>query len=200
MLGISQKISMRSAMGILLFAGSVQFIISILIAEGIVLNYSSAVHYVSTLGVGSTAFIFNFSVLILGLCIILCSYFLKKEYQESISSLLLLLSGICTTGVALFPENSRPFHGIFTGFTFLFAALFLVSVIKIEQSPIPMFISIGGIILLISLFIFFPYLGLEVDSTEKFLGLMKGTLERFIIYLTISCFLVFAGYFGREFK
>jgi len=198
MLAISQKVCMRGAIGLLLFVGPVQFIISILIAERIALNYSSTVHYVSTLGVGSTAFIFNLSVLILGLCIILCSYVLKREYQEFISTLLLLLTGICTTGVGLFPENSRPFHGIFTGFTFLFAALFLISVIKIERSPIPIFISIGGLIILISLVIFFPYLGLEVDSTEKFLGLMKGTLERFIIYSTVSCFLVFAGYFGRK--
>ncbi|WP_455140403.1 DUF998 domain-containing protein [Candidatus Hodarchaeum mangrovi] len=198
MFAISQKINLRGTIGLLLFVGSVQFILSILIAEGIALNYSSAVHYVSTLGVGNTALIFNSSVLILGLCVILCSYILQREYQESLSTLLLLLTGICTAGVGLFPENSRPFHGIFTAFTFVFAALFLISVIKIERSPIPIFISIGGLILLILLFIFFPYLGLEVDSTVKFLGLMKGTLERFIIYLTVSCFLVFGGYFGKK--
>ena len=192
------KLSNRDIIGFLLFIGPVQFILSVLIAEGTANNYNSAKDYVSSLGVGITAPIFNLSVMILGLSMMVCTYFFQSEYGELIPSILLLLSGFCAFGVGLFPENVPPFHGIFTGFVFLFAAVFLISVIKIEQSPTMTLVTILGIVTLVAMLIFFPYLGLEMESEVKFLGFMKGSLERFIIYLTLASFLVLGGYLSRR--
>ncbi len=56
---------------------------------------------------------------------------------------------------------------------------------------------LGGAILIAS-FLFLPYLGLEVEDPQTFLGFMKGTLERFIIYPTLTGFLILSGYLSRK--
>jgi hypothetical protein len=43
-----------------------------------------------------------------------------------------------------------------------------------------------------------PYLGLDVQDPQEFLGFMKGTLERFIIYPTLVGFLILVGYLSRN--
>jgi hypothetical membrane protein len=100
--------------------------------------------------------------------------------------------------VGLFPEGSRPYHGIFTGFVFIFSALFLISSVQIERSPILVLLAIFGIIILIFSFIFLPYLGLDVESNATFFGFMKGSMERFIIYSNLCCYFVLGGYFSTK--
>jgi hypothetical membrane protein len=191
------KIQSRDLIGFLFYVGSLQFFLAVLIGEGMTSNYNSALHYVSSLGVGSTAFLFSFSVFILGLCLVISTYFLHKEYNQSLPTILLLLAGLSAIGVGIFPENVRPFHGIFTGLVFIFGALFLISSFKLNPTSFTYFISGLGVVILIFLFIFFPYLGLEVDSSTKFLGFFKGTLERFIIYSTLLSYLLLGGYLSR---
>ena len=128
------QITKKESMGFLLIIGVSQFIFSILIAEGLAENYDSQLHYVSTLGASTVSFVFNISVIILGLCLLLSSYLLHKNYQKRLSTSLMILTGICALGVGIFPENSRPFHGIFTGFVFIFAALLLISLFQLEKS------------------------------------------------------------------
>ena len=197
-MNFSNKFGNREALGFLLFFGPLQFIITVLIAEGIADSYNSSLYYVSSLGVGTTAFLFNTTVLILGLCVLLGAYFFYKEYAVRVPTLFLLLTAICAIGVGIFPEDSPPFHGIFTGFVFLFAAIFLVSSVKIEQSFTLVTLSILGGAILIASFLFLPYLGLEVEDPQTFLGFMKGTLERFIIYPTLTGFLILSGYLSRK--
>lgn len=184
--------------GFLMLIGSLQFIMSILIGSDLAINYNSELNYVSTLGAGSTAFLFSFSVFILGISLLACSYFLQKVYREKIPTILLVLTGISACGVGLFPYTVRPFHGIFTGLVFIFASIFLVSVIKISRSPFLILISCIGALTLITTLVFFPYLGLEVENNTRFLGLLKGTLERIVIYLNITPFICLGGYLGRS--
>ncbi|MHA1954868.1 MAG: hypothetical protein ACW96U_13080, partial [Candidatus Heimdallarchaeaceae archaeon] len=70
----SHIVGSREALGFFLLVGPLQFILSVLIAEGMAESYDSSLHYVSSLGVGSTAFLFNNSVLILGICILVATY------------------------------------------------------------------------------------------------------------------------------
>ncbi len=194
----SNRIGNREALGFFLFIGPLQFILSVLIAEGMAESYDSGLHYVSSLGVGATANLFNTSVLILGICILLGTYFFHLEYPERIPTVFLLLTALSAVGVGVFPEDAPPFHGIFTGFVFLFAAIFLISIIKVNRSlPLISLSILGGVILIASL-LFLPYLGLDVEDPTKFLGFMKGTLERFIIYPTLSGFLILSGYLSRS--
>ena len=103
-MNFSNKLGNREALGFLLFFGPLQFIITVLIAEGITDSYNSSLYYVSSLGVGTTAFLFNTTVLILGLCVLLGTYFFYKEYAVRVPTLFLLLTAICAIGVGIFPE------------------------------------------------------------------------------------------------
>lgn len=188
----------KDLLGFLLILGPLQFILLILVAQGIAVNYDSALYYVSSLGTGSTSLIFNSAVFILGIFVITSAYLFQKEYHKKISTILLILTGICAIGVGLFPEGARPFHGIFTGFVFTFSAIFLISLVQIERSPILIMLSLFGIAILIASFIFLPYLGLDVESSEKFFGFMKGSMERFIIYSNLCCYFVLGGYFSTK--
>jgi hypothetical membrane protein len=197
MVSMINKVQQRDLIGSLFYFGILQFVLAVLIGEGTAINYNSAIHYMSTLGTGSTAFLFSASVALLGLCMVFCSYFLQREYGKFVPTSLLLLTGICAIGVGVFPESVRPLHGIFTGFVFLFAALFLLSSFKLDQSPLFYLLSVLGGVLLFLLFLLFPYLGLEVESSVQFLGFFKGTLERFIIYLTLLSYLLLGGLLSR---
>ena len=74
---ISENSGMKIS-GLVLFAGVAQFFIFVLIAEAIYPNYSVANNYISDLGVGSTAYIFNTSIILLGIAIIISGIFLEK--------------------------------------------------------------------------------------------------------------------------
>lgn len=192
------NVSRNNLIGIVSFITMMQFIIVILIGDSTVEGYHSGLYFVSSFGTGSHAIFFNISVIILGIGVLINTYLIHKEYAQLIPTVLLLLTGICALGVGFFPENARPFHGIFTGFLFIFAALFLISSIKLEQSFFMLIISLAGLTIFISSFIFLPYLGLEVESDLRYLGLLKGTLERFIIYSSIFSFILFGGYISRD--
>ncbi|MHA2137694.1 MAG: DUF998 domain-containing protein [Candidatus Hodarchaeales archaeon] len=194
----SNQVGNREALGFFLFIGPLQFILSVLIGEGMAESYNSSLHYVSSLGVGSTAVLFNTSVLLLGICLLVSTYFFYLEYSERITTVFLLLTALSAIGVGVFPEDTPPFHGIFTGFVFLFAAIFLISVIRVNRSFPLVSLSIMGSVILIASLLFLPYLGLEVEDPQRFLGFMKGTLERFIIYPTVAGFLILSGYLSRS--
>ena len=192
------KITNRDFLGFLFFFGPFEFFLAIIIGAGITPGYHTGVYYVSSLGVGETALLFNASVIILGVCMVLASYFVQQEYKKSLFSILIFLSGLSALGVGFFPEDARPFHGIMTALVFLFGALFLLTSITVEKTPILYITSILGSFTLIASFVFLPFLGLEVESTTEFMGFMKGTLERFIIYPMLIGVILLAGYLSKE--
>ena len=67
----------------MLFIGSVQFIIAMLIAEAIYPGYNVSRNYISDLGVGPAAGIFNSSVSLLGLTGILAAYFVQLRVSKT---------------------------------------------------------------------------------------------------------------------
>jgi len=85
-------------------------------------------------------------------------------------------------GVGVFPENSRPMHEYITGFAFIFALILPIISFKALEPPFSYISTILGLITLVMLIIFFPYLGLPAESNVMILGLAKGTMERLVIY------------------
>jgi len=51
-----------------------------------------------------------------------------------------------------------------------------------------------GLMALVSAVVFFPYLGLTFGSTETFLGITKGSLERWAIYPILIWIICFGSY------
>ena len=176
-----KKITKRNA-GIILFVGCIQWLMMIIILESYQPNYNSALHYVSTLGVGTTSIIYNISIILFGLSVVICSTILYYSHEMKLFTLFLFLSGVFVIGVGLFPENVRPIHGYVTPLAFIFGTATAMISYKVLNPPLSYISLIIGLIVLVVLIVFFPYFGLPAESTTSFLGLEKGTMERIVIY------------------
>jgi hypothetical membrane protein len=97
----------------------------------------------------------------------------------------LLITGIGAIGVGLFPTDIQPTHGIFQSLALIFGAIAAVVSFRKQSIPQSIFSLILGLLSLISVVVFFPYLGLGANDMSSFLGLGKGILERIVIYSLI---------------
>ncbi|MCX8193054.1 MAG: DUF998 domain-containing protein [Nitrososphaeria archaeon] len=172
--------------GLLILTGVTQFMIFMIVSEALYPNYSVAYNYISDLGVGITAPIFNTSIIFLGLTVIISSYFLNRLVRDRVFSITILLTGVGAVGVGVFPEGS-PYnlHYIVSAVTFIFAGLSAI----VSSRTSPKHIGILSIILGIS-----SLTALILFALEMYLGLGHGGMERMIVYPIFSWALMYAGY------
>jgi len=195
---IIKNLSKKNA-GLVIFVGSIQWLLMILVSESFQPGYNSSLHYVSSLGVGTTALTYNTSIILYGLSLVISSIILYKTLNKKLLTSLLFVTGLFIIGVGVFPENSRPMHGYVTAFAFIFAVLLPIFSFKALNPPFSYLSIIIGLICLVMLIIFFPYLGLPADSTIMLLGLAKGTMERLLIYTLLVWMLSFNTSFLTSF-
>jgi len=157
--------------GLLILIGISQFILLLKIAEFRYPNYSVANNYISDLGVGPVAYIFNTSIILLGILGLIASYLLYE--LDKIFSILLFISSLGVAGVGLFPENTGILHVISSLITFLFTGITAIYSYKIENTHAKYIWPILGIISLTSL---------TLLATKNYLGLGPGGIERMIVY------------------
>lgn len=178
--------------GTLLSIGALQWFFGVMMAEGLHKGYSIApsqwtpysnqIHYVSELGLGSTAPIFNISTIVLGLMVAFASYLLYLKNKNMLFSSLLLICGVGAAGVGVFPTNIQPIHGIFQVFALWFGAFSAILSFRKQEVPLSYISTVLGIVSFVTSIVFFPYLGLGANDMSTFLGLGKGVLERIVIY------------------
>ena len=185
----------RRLAGTLLSVGALQWFFSVMTAEGLHqgfnlspsqwIPFSNQIHYVSELGVGSTAPIFNISTIVLGLMVAgaACLFYLKD--RTILFSSLLLISGVGALGVGVFPTNVQPTHGIFQLLALLFGAFSAILSFRKQEAPLSYISAVLGIISFVTSIVFYPYLGLGANDMSTFLGLGKGVMERIVIYSLI---------------
>jgi hypothetical membrane protein len=177
--------------GLVLFAGVAQFFLLVLIAEAIYPGYSVANNYISDLGVGSTAYIFNTSIILLGIAIIISGIFLEKFSMPL--RIVLILAGIGAMGVGVFPETTGSLHTYSSLIVFLMASIAPYFIIWRLRNTMSALWVILGTIGLISLILYVPGI---------YLGLGKGGMERLIVYPNLLWALGFGGYiigkYGKE--
>lgn len=172
----------RKLGGTLLFVGSIQWLLVIMVSEGLHPGYNSSVHYVSSLGVGSTALMYNTSLVLLGLAVSAGAYLTYRASRSRLFFILLAITGLATIGVGLFPENVQPIHGIVTPIALLFGAVSAILSYRLQEPPLSHISIILGALSLGAGILFNPYLGLPRESLTTYLGLGKGTMERMIIH------------------
>ena len=197
---ISESLGFNKAKlgGTLLYLGAVQWFLGILLAESLYPGYSSRIDYVSDLGIGPTALIYNGSVFLLGLCMFLAAYYMMSAFESKIQSILLAISGIGAMGVGVFPLTLQPWHSIFTLIAILFGAFAAISSYRIQEAPISYISVLLGAFSLLVAFIFFPYLGLPVGATDTFLGMAKGSMERWAIYPILAWAIGHGSHIARQ--
>ena len=187
--------------GALFTIGALQWFLCVLIAEGLHpgftlpknqwIPYSNQIHYVSELGVGSTALIFNISTIVLGLMIICGAVLLFLERRAKFLTACLVLAGIGAIGVGVFSTEVQPTHGVFQAFALILGAL--AAILSFRRADVPLaYVSVLlGAISLACTIAFFPYLRLGTNDISTFIGLGKVVMERLVIYPII---LWLAGY------
>lgn len=180
--------------GMLLFTGAVLLLTGMHTAESLYPGYSVSGNYISDLGATCratctvyqpSAFIFNTAVILLGILIILSSYFIWREFNSSIIAALFCLSGLGAVGVGLFPETAGVLHLIVSFMTFFFGAMAAIAASKFVKAPFSYFSVLMGISSLTALVLY----GLNV-----YLGLGPGGMERMIAYPVLMWAIGFGGY------
>jgi len=184
--------TLRKAAGLLILVGAAQFIVGMIVAEALYNGYSVADNYISDLGVGPSAIIFNSSVFLFGLMVVIASYCIWRVFGEKLLVTLFFIAGIGVMGVGAFPESVEVIHPIVSLIAFLFGGLSAIAAYKLEKPPLSYISVIMGVIGLIALVLFI---------TQNFLGLGKGGMERMIAYPIVLWAIGFGGYLiGSEEK
>ena len=189
-------VSNASKAGIAIFVGAVQFSIGLILAEIYYPNYNVSLNYVSDLGAtcptsGSciinqpTSMIFNSSIIILGLLILVGAYFLNRAYHWKPATVMIALAGVGAMGVGLFPETTGVWHSIFSLIVFLFAGLAAVITARFQKKPMFYFSIILGLVTLVALLLYIP---------GEYLGLGAGGMERMVVYPVLVWSLGFGGH------
>jgi len=188
------KVDRHALSGYLFFIGGIQWFMGLLAAESWYAGYSSRIDYVSDLGIGPNAMLYNASVFLLGAFIVMGSYYLYKTGEARTLSFLLTLAGIGAMGVGIFPGYLQPMHSIFTLLAILFGSFATVASYQHQKRPMSYISIVLGVVALASSIVFLPYLGLPTGSTVTFLGLAKGSMERWAIYPILAWIIGYGSY------
>jgi hypothetical membrane protein len=180
--------------GCFFLVGGIQWLLGILAGESWYEGYSSRIDYVSDLGTGPTALIYNASVFLLGACLVAGAFFLFKSLERKPLPVLLTISGIGAMGVGIFTSDSQPMHSIFTLLAILVGSFAAIASYSYQKKPMSIIAPVLGIMSLVLGLVFLPYLGLPTGSTETFLGMAKGSMERWAIYPLLAWIIGFGGY------
>ena len=119
---LTRRFDATTLSGSFFLIGGIQWFLGILAAESWYDGYSSRIDYVSELGIGPTALIYNLSVFMLGVFIIVGTFFLYKSSKKKLLPVLLIVSGIGCMGVGVFPGYMQPMHSIATMLAIMFGA------------------------------------------------------------------------------
>lgn len=183
--------------GTVLLVGLAQFLLLLQIAEYLYPNYSTSQNYISDLGatcrvpsgtctiVQPSAFIFNGSIIVLGILVVISAYYLQKAFRRKVFSLFMLLAGLGAIGVGVFPETTGIIHLVVSFIAFIFIGLASLMSYRIVTSPLNYVSIILGALTLVDMVLFI---------TGNYLGMGVGGMERMIVYPALVWGLAFAGF------
>jgi hypothetical membrane protein len=171
--------------GVLFFIAATQFILGLIIAEALYPDYSISKNYISDLGVGPSSMIFNTSIFLLGLLLLIGTYFLQRAFNLKVITILLTVSALAAMGVGIFTENSEPMHMFVSFFVFLFGELSAIFSYRLMKHPFNIIVILLGLISLLTLILFIGNI---------YFGLGAGGMERMIVYPILIWMIGFSGF------
>jgi hypothetical membrane protein len=197
----SMPIPRGTMAGTLFFIAATQFILCLIIAEALYPGYSVSSNYISDLGVGPSAIVFNSSVFLLGLLILAGTYLQRRSPNFKTLNILLLLMAIGAMGVGIFTKNFTLAHGAVSSAAFFFAGLSAIASFKILPKPLSYISIILGAMTLTALALFSAGIiaSGSISSTVAYdssfyLGLGPGGMERMITYPALMWLAGFGGH------
>lgn len=184
----------------LVIAGTLFFLAGSIIFMGIITGeifypsgYGTSVNEISDLGgtkppdsviYQPSATIFNTTMIVTGLMIIVATWFVHRYFKQWIASIPLGLFGLGVLGVGIFPGNVDIYHGLFSLITFISGGIAAITAFKITSAPYRYVGICFGAIALIFLFFanaFIPILG-------------TGGTERWVAYPIVLWMMGLGGY------
>ena len=191
--------------GTLFFIAATQFVLGLIIAETLYPGYSVSNNYVSDLGIGPSSIIFNSSVFLLGLLLLIGTYFQRHISNFRTVNTLMILMAVGAMGVGIITKDFRTVHGAVSSMAFFFAGLSAIASFKVLKKPFSLITIILGIISLGALVLF--SCGLitsgsltsdEAYDSNFFLGLGPGGMERMIVYPALMWLAGFGGHLATK--
>ncbi|MDO8869410.1 MAG: DUF998 domain-containing protein [Methanobacteriaceae archaeon] len=131
-----------------------------------------------------SATIFNFSMIIVGILVLLGTYFLFRALNDKIATILIGLLGLGALGVGIFPGNVNPQHPLFALTTFISGGVSAIYSYRLINSPfkyLSVLFGITGLFFLFTAIIFIPIMG-------------GGGVERWVAYPIVLWLIGFGGY------
>jgi hypothetical membrane protein len=180
--------------GLLLFLAGFVIFMGIITGEMLyTLDFNTRNNYISELAAALpegaitprlSATIFNVSMVIGGVMLLLSSYLISVASKKLLTSIPLGLFGLGIIGVGVFPGDVVPWHGIFANILFLAGGIGAITSFRVVLSPLRYVFIVLGFITLVMLFAyphFVPLLGV-------------GGAERWVFYPQVFWITGFGGY------
>jgi hypothetical membrane protein len=187
--------------GVLFFLAVTQFVLCLIIAEALYPGYSVSDNYISDLGVGPSAIVFNSSAFLLGLLLLAGTYLQRRSPNFKTLNILLLLMAIGAMGVGVFTKDFTLAHGAVSSMAFFFAGLSAIASFKVLQKPLSLISIVLGAMTLTALALFSAGIITSGSLTSNiaydssfFLGLGPGGMERMIVYPALMWLAAFSGH------
>lgn len=175
----------RTLTGLLVLVGAVEFLLGMLVAEGMRPSYSVSSDAISGLGVDVSAPVFNGSIIVLGVLTLAAAYLYHATHRRLWVTIPFLLAGVGPIGVGLFPETIPAPHGVFAFVSFVFGGLTAILTSFQTRPPFRYLALVLGILGLVSLVLF---------VSGAYLGIGLGGMERMIVYPVLFWAIAFGGY------
>src|SRR2546428_5171354 len=126
----------RQWAGLLLFVGLAHFaIIGLTVGESVSPVYSVSINYISALGVGPAALIFDPSIILVGLVVLATAWFLLRAFKDRLVSVVVALAGVGAIAVGVFTEAFGVIHSLVSLWPFIFLALSPLLAMRIVRPP-----------------------------------------------------------------
>jgi hypothetical membrane protein len=187
--------------GVLFLVASAQFILGLAVAEALYPSYSLADNYISDLGRGPSAVVFNSSAFLFGLLSFIGAWFLPRTVDYRGLTVLLILMAIGAMGVGIFSSAFTTIHGIVALMAFGFGGLSAIVSFRVSKLPLSAISVMFGVVTLGALVLFAAGLVTtgslttsEPPASEFFLDIGPGGMERIIVYPALIWLTLFSGY------
>jgi hypothetical membrane protein len=180
-------LDIRKLTGLLVFLGTGQFMVGLMIAAVLTPGYDIANETISSLGVQEAALWFNGSIIILGIFVLAAAYFIRTVFGSLVVMILLALAGIGLIGVGVFPAADvfSGVHLVFSLITFVFINITAIYAARFLRTPLLHLSIILGAVGLVALGFF---------ASGTYLGLGIGGMERMVVLPVLAWGIALGGY------
>ncbi len=175
--------------GALYFVAAAQLILGIMVAEALYPGYSISGNYISDLGTGPSALIFNSSIFLFGLLVAAGTYSTRRLPCFKAINAFFFLMAVGAMGVGVFNQDYAYIHSVFAILAFLFGGLTALASARVLDKPFSMISIVMGAMTLGALALFSAGIITSGSMTSDiaydslfYLGLGPGGMERMILY------------------